>query len=387
MLKKDKNKYSIYGDNEQEKLETLAKMDESGEIEALIQSATAKVMKSRAKDLKKHRKIKDTTTNRASSLEMANTEPLEEARDSQINPADLMELPPKENEPPVEIKKPKEKPAKSKKSVANKIIKAVFTIIMILAVLMFFSPEIKNIYTKFIERNNVEIAPVVNPTEDPTTEVTPQPTNTPNEVIINGKLDKITAEMEFTVNDSLKYADKINKSIKEYFNEFITLSTQYINLTGDVDLTSKVTGMKESANADINTLNEYKASYTKFSGENYIQSAINRLENYVFMLNELSSVMPVDSMVEVANKYIAQENEYAAMSKESLKLFLDQNNIPYTDNGDFVNFTLLSEEDNVKATEGPEVENIQTEPTTSPEETDPADTNTAQPEETTNAEN
>lgn len=326
-MKKKQNNKPIYGDNDQMIYEELIKNEK--DINAMVDIATERALKKRSTTYKKNKKVKDDTVNsgkKREPLKDMDAETFDLSVDSDLLPNAVSDA-----------SKKKEK----KKGKGRAIIVAL--ILIFLSVGAYFGypyakPHIEGFITKINNGNQPSITdktilPTAIPTIDPTT--TPLATVEVEETI-EGRLSS-KEDKEYSVEETLEKADVFNTNLITYYNEY---TNSVVTDTFEAAIT-KAKRYEQMVTADRNVLMEYTDVFATVGGGDFLNTVIDRYNNAINMFAALTSSVDKSNMMANMNIYIQQENYLSGDSKASLIEFLTTNNIEYTDNDDYVTFSLF----------------------------------------------
>lgn len=321
-IKEKNGKYSIYGDDNQEHIETLKKMED--DIVSLVDAANKKIIQQRQKELKKHRKIKDTTFNRRSSLDNDK----EELRDIDItegivndyNP-DIIESSLENTTIPVAPHKEEKKnqKEKNKKGGHRVLVFIIFVLILISAVVGIFWSDINDIINNQEEQNSVITPDATEELNESTEDI-----NTDSEDVISvGLITAFDSDYNYELADTLSLIVEIEDNIYYYYNSYKRIVTNYDSSSDNIE--TLLSGLKVMIADDIETISSYLEVFESYGGENYLNTVLSRYQN-LYTLVELASEGDTSStIISRSNEYIAIDNELSAVSNNLLVTFIQDN--------------------------------------------------------------
>ena len=157
----------------------------------------------------------------------------------------------------------------------------------------------------------------------------------------------------YTLQDTLTLANTMNQSISSYYEQTLSLITDYVESDGTVSITTEISNLGAMANKDRNELSKYVGVFSAYSGDLFINSTIDRFDNLINLYGNVFEGVEPTQLARTVNGYIDIENQISIESKEDLIMYLTTNNIDYVDNGDYVSFSTQDvEEADAENTEG-----------------------------------
>ena len=313
------NKYSIYGDDDQQRLDKIFAEEE--EIQRMVDIENKKTMKERSKRSAK-KEVLDSTVN------------------SERPEPKIEDIPPakpavKRNEPdPEEIKKKlKEKKKAEKKEKKQK--KGNGFILKLIVVLIFIALVVGT----FVSLGGMEI--IQNTTNNLTEKVTgliSTKVNKVEETPTNEAVGYINAaeDKDYTLKELLTSASVASSALQSYYGRLQELA----ELSKNNDVHDTASQLKNDIMLDSQNFETYLADFELYQGGvAYHQSIMKRFDN----INELMSTLDYienSKVYSYINNYVDKENQLIVTSKNSLIDFLDLNGVPYTDKGNSVEFVL-----------------------------------------------
>lgn len=322
-VKEKASRYKVYGDDDQEQIETLEKMED--EIISLVDVATATIMKQRQKDLKKHRKIKDTTINRLSPLDDDSRDLTD--IDAAISLADVDDGPlfvtPMETDVEEDVKeekkrKKKEKAPKEKKGKGRKVfVLVIFFLIIVCTVVGVFWSDIYDLAKEYLPIGDSG-SEVVTVGEDDTLTPTLESGSAST-----GLIAAYDADVDYFLSGTLDVVSDIEDTIYYYYTSYKRIVTNYDDSTDNIE--TLLSGLKTMVNDDITVIEGYEALFAAYGGGDYLEAVLSRYQNLATLISLASDGDSKTVTVNRTNEYIAIDNELAIISKDLLVAFIEAN--------------------------------------------------------------
>lgn len=345
--------YSIYGNDDQQKLNQILR--EKDEIYDLVYKKEREEIENRKKNNEKYKNVLDTKRNINPNEKILNdvfnedfdkyhgknedvlTKNDNESAKNDSKLSKITNIFTKSNKDATssEVQNKEDKPKKSK-------IKTVVTLVFILLLLAILAFVVIQVINKGKGEKEVVV-------QTSTKEVVEEITTPEEELNITNKLVDIDEQKEYSLNDSLVYADTLNKGMVSYWKEIID-HIESCKANKESINQKLIKKEYDAISVDIEYLNKYIVLYEPYDGRNYYENVKDRYYNYIDMLKEITGkggIEFIDEVIFIVNDKIAIENELNEKAKASLIEYMDNNHTEHTEENDEILYKIL----NVKETE------------------------------------
>lgn len=310
------NKYSIYGDDDQQRLDKIFADEE--EIQRMVDIENKKTMKERSKRSARKEVLDSTVNSERPEPKIEDVPPAKPAV--------------KRNEPdPEEIKKKLKENKKEEKEKKKKEKKSNSFVIKLIVVLLIIALAVGT----FVSLGGLELIKTT------TENVTGFITTKINKVEKQSSSDAVgyieaAEDKDYTLKELLTSASTASSALQSYYSRLQELA----ELSKNDDVHETATQLRNDIILDSNNFETYLPEFELYQGGvAYHSSIMKRFDN----INELMSTLDYvenSKVYSYINNYVEKENNLIIASKNSLIDFLDLNGVPYTDKGNSVEFVL-----------------------------------------------